>query len=115
MTFELLPLDRLKEYPFLAPIGDTVLRKLALHLEEKQFARGDLLLRLGDSSDTAYYLAEGPVQARLPPVLSRAQPPIVLSQGEVFGEIAALSRYPVTADVVADSDVTCLAIKTPGL
>src|SRR5215813_11096588 len=36
-----------------------------------------------------------------------------LERGEVFGEISALSRYPVSATVHARSDVLCLLIRTP--
>jgi CRP-like cAMP-binding protein/Fe-S-cluster-containing hydrogenase component 2 len=35
---------------------------------------------------------------------------VVLSAGEFFGEISAISRYPVSTDVVAVTDVLCLLI-----
>ena len=38
-----------------------------------------------------------------------------IEAGEVFGEMSALSRYPISADVVARSDVQCLLIRTAGL
>jgi CRP-like cAMP-binding protein/Fe-S-cluster-containing hydrogenase component 2 len=40
---------------------------------------------------------------------------VMLEKGEVFGEISALSRYPVSATVRARSDVVCLMIRTPAL
>ena len=40
---------------------------------------------------------------------------VLLDTGEVFGEMSALSRYPISADVVAQSDVLCLIIRTNGL
>ena len=40
---------------------------------------------------------------------------IVLEKGEIFGEISALSRYPVSATVRARGDVQCLLIRTPAL
>jgi CRP-like cAMP-binding protein/Fe-S-cluster-containing hydrogenase component 2 len=40
---------------------------------------------------------------------------VLLQAGDVFGEMSALSRYPVSADVVAQTDVTCLLIRTPAL
>src|SRR6202162_605425 len=40
---------------------------------------------------------------------------VLLEKGEIFGEISALSRYPVSATVRARSDVECLMIRTPAL
>jgi CRP-like cAMP-binding protein/Fe-S-cluster-containing hydrogenase component 2 len=40
---------------------------------------------------------------------------VLLERGEIFGEISALSRYPVSATVRARSDVECLMIRTPAL
>jgi len=39
----------------------------------------------------------------------------VLEAGEVFGEISALSRYPVSATVRAATDIRVLEIRLPGL
>jgi CRP-like cAMP-binding protein/Fe-S-cluster-containing hydrogenase component 2 len=49
------------------------------------------------------------------PVDHRPSQRVVLGAGEIFGEIGALSRYPVTADVVADTDARVLMIGTPAL
>ena len=40
---------------------------------------------------------------------------VILEKGEIFGEISALSRYPVSATVRARTDVECLLIRTPAL
>ena len=40
---------------------------------------------------------------------------IVLEAGEVFGEMSALSRYPLSTDIVARTDVQCLLIRTSAL
>jgi CRP-like cAMP-binding protein/Fe-S-cluster-containing hydrogenase component 2 len=39
----------------------------------------------------------------------------LLQTGEVFGEAGALSRYPVSVDVIAASEARCLLIGTPAL
>jgi Fe-S-cluster-containing hydrogenase component 2/CRP-like cAMP-binding protein len=49
------------------------------------------------------------------PIDLRAGERVLLEKGEIFGELSALSRYPVSADVVAASDVTCLMIRTTAL
>jgi CRP-like cAMP-binding protein/Fe-S-cluster-containing hydrogenase component 2 len=158
-------MERIREYSFLGALSDTILKKLQPHLSERHFTAGEQLLRLGDYSDAAYYLAEGTVEVRVPdaartradersrtesgkarrsiaaqiarvvsprraakaPARSGPRPPLLpdngnavsqrvtLAAGEIFGEIGALSRYPVTADVFAASDVLVLMIKTPGL
>ncbi|HXI03196.1 MAG TPA: cyclic nucleotide-binding domain-containing protein [Candidatus Saccharimonadales bacterium] len=40
---------------------------------------------------------------------------ILLEKGEIFGEIAALSRYPHSASVVADTECTTLQMRTQAL
>jgi CRP-like cAMP-binding protein/Fe-S-cluster-containing hydrogenase component 2 len=40
---------------------------------------------------------------------------VILERGEIFGEISALSRYPVSATVRARTEVSCLMIRTPAL
>jgi len=160
---ERVPLARLREYPFFSRLSDTVLKKLQPYVAEKQFAAGELLLRLGAYSDAAYLIATGSVEVVLPtasrqtatadtahaapllarvrallsrrpveaavrqrsavdhsdvlpePVRTSAERRIRLEAGEIFGELGALSRYPVTADVVAADAVLVLMIRTPAL
>lgn len=38
-----------------------------------------------------------------------------IEAGDIFGETSALSRYPVSSDVVASTDVVCWLIRTPAL
>ena len=49
------------------------------------------------------------------PVEIRTGEVAFLERGEIFGEISALSRYPVSATVRAGSEVFCLLIRTPAL
>ena len=170
---EPIPAERLAGYAFLAGLSETVLRKLRPNLVERTYAAGDLILRRGDYSDAAYYLAEGLVEvqvtvvedagpgavppagaartrpgpgglagrirgifARQPaeqavqlgglahdgtiilgdvPAGARPGERVLLEAGEVFGELGALSRYPVSADIVAQTGVRCLMIRTPAL
>jgi CRP-like cAMP-binding protein/Fe-S-cluster-containing dehydrogenase component len=161
-----VPLVRLRQYPFLASLPDVILQKLQPNLTERSYAAGELILRMGDYNDAAYYVRDGIAEVRLtaePPasiaaarpvrqsarrgVLERlfparratSSPPgvraraaavvllgdlpghagtdarISLGAGEIFGEMGALSRYPVSADVVAASALVCLVIRTPAL
>ena len=40
---------------------------------------------------------------------------VVLEKGELFGEISALSRYPASATVRAETSVDCVLLRTPAL
>jgi Fe-S-cluster-containing hydrogenase component 2/CRP-like cAMP-binding protein len=138
-------------YPFLQPLSDTVLRKLAPNLIERTYQAGDVMLRAGEYSDAAFYLKDGVVEVRFASAGAASPSPrsgrkgagpaaatggvaadgtvivsdmpmdlslhtnTLLEPGELFGELNALARYPLSSDVIARSAVTCLAIRTPAL
>jgi CRP-like cAMP-binding protein/Fe-S-cluster-containing hydrogenase component 2 len=163
-------LEQLGTYQFLKPVAPRILEKLQPNLLERTYAPGDTLLRLGDYSDAAYYIADGVVEVQITPIeeaparSESATPPaepseglasrlrtifgrqplegavqvggiatdgtvilddmpigarpgerVLLEAGEVFGELSAMSRYPVSADVVARTETRCLLIRTPAL
>lgn len=167
---EAVDIERLKQYPFLANLSETVLRKLQPGFTEERYKAGATILRAGGYTDAAYYLTSGFVSVLLTPIeqgTATATPPaaartgtafadrvqdifrrdpvrqavqqaaeyrpeqtvmlaslpvdvragdeVVLEAGEVFGEMSALSRYPISADVVARTDVECLLIRTAAL
>src|SRR5262249_30226712 len=166
---ELVPIERLKQYPFLSSCSDIVLRKLQPQCPERPYEPGATILQRAGYSDAAYYIAAGVVGVRVTPVSAarreaqaaeaaaapkstaerlqsvpgrtgaaqavqrprvssdgtimltdlpvdlRTDEEVLLEAGEVFGEMSALSRYPISADVIARSDVTCLLIRTAGL
>jgi len=55
---------RLRTYPFLKPLSETVLRKLAPNLVERTYAANDVILRAGEYSDAAFYIKSGVVEVR---------------------------------------------------
>ena len=169
---QLVEIDRLKQYSFLSKVSETVLKKLQPNLAEMRYQPGQIILRMGEYSDAAYYIDEGVVEIRLSvtgePALGHAVPAsplretgvqrlwssvnrifgrsgveqavrkstvaadgtvilsdmpvdvrpgdrVLLEKSEIFGELSALSRYPVSATVVAQTDVLCLMIRTPAL
>jgi CRP-like cAMP-binding protein/Fe-S-cluster-containing hydrogenase component 2 len=61
---------RLRAYPFLQPLSETVLRKLAPNLVERQYAANDVILRAGEYSDAAFYIKSGVVEVRFAAVQS---------------------------------------------
>jgi CRP-like cAMP-binding protein/Fe-S-cluster-containing hydrogenase component 2 len=69
---------------------------------------GDSAIRVGRGSGDA-----GTVILSAPPLLGRTR--TILEPGEIFGEISALSRYPVSATVVAAAPLRLLRIQLRGL
>jgi len=141
---------------------DKVIEKVRKYIHVVEFQAGDILLREGDYSDSAYYIVDGVVEvilgsaeramkqprlrggAHVPGSRPGARPGAqamvgrgsgtagtvvlsaipasivpgkrtILERGEVFGELSALSRYPVSASVRAESDLKLLQIRLPGL
>lgn len=107
-------LDVLARYPYFDRLAPTILKKVQPHAFEVQFDVGQHLLRQHDYSDTAYYVDDGAVDVRLS-AEDGTDSTVRLGPGEIVGELAALSRYPVIADVVATEPTRCLAIRTPAL
>jgi CRP-like cAMP-binding protein/Fe-S-cluster-containing hydrogenase component 2 len=68
----------------------------------------DVIQHGGLSADRTVVLTDLPVDLR-------PHQEVLLEAGEVFGEMSALSRYPISADVVARTEVLCLLIRTSGL
>ena len=61
------------------------------------------------------FTAEGTIVLSDMPVEVAPGRPVPLGEGEMFGEMSALSRYPISADVVAVAQTTCLLIATAAL
>jgi CRP-like cAMP-binding protein/Fe-S-cluster-containing hydrogenase component 2 len=138
-----------------------VIEKVRRYIHLVQFEEGDVVLREGDYSDSAYFVVSGGVEVVLtgesntrPQVRGgahvrgaqnpNARPDVAnmigrggaglsgtvmlsaspvdmvrgdqtMGPGEIFGEIGALSRYPVSATVRALTKLTLLQIRLPGL
>jgi len=144
-----------------AKARDKILEKVRKYMYWVDFADRDVILREGDYSDSAFFIARGRVevqlasaareatsrQAKLTPqaikkalfskpkaaaegdgMLGRGASPadrlgfdfrsddtVILSTQEIFGEMSALSRFPISASVRAVGSVTVLKIQLPGL
>ena len=151
-------------------MAETLLKKIQPYVLDAQYDDGQVILREGEFSDAAYYIASGVVEILLKQLPAVQQTPAgakrsrragpqtmagraeelagmprrgramgrpvdlsgtiilsdipaelkrgdraILDRGEIFGEISALSRYPVSATVRAASAVACVMIRTPAL
>lgn len=146
-----------------------VIEKVRRYLHVLSLAPGEIVLREGEYSDSAYSIIEGAVEVVLPALAAPAgeaapgpRPRVgggahrrssdslaglsgrsatllgrggtggtvilsafpadvvpgtrtILEAGEIFGELSALSRYPVSASVKADVPTRLLQIRLPGL
>lgn len=84
-------------------------KKIILSANLESFEPGEFLVRQGELGDTMYVVIDGEVEVR------RGQDPqktliATLSAGDLFGEIALVSRSRRTADVVAVSPTRVLAL-----
>jgi serine/threonine-protein kinase len=80
-----------------------------LHLPRKQFARGTVIIREGDSGDAAYMIAAGHCRAYRT-VGAEHETLAVMEPGDVFGEMALLLDEPRAATVEAMDQVTVLVL-----
>ncbi len=145
--------DDLRALPLLSGLAektrDKVVEKIRRYIFKADLEPGELILREGDYSDSAFYLVSGMVEVVLQPQPQRpgallaqvrggahvASPTLPargdswigrgfgdalssnkrLGAGEIFGEMSALSRYPVSATVRAETAVSLLQIRLPAL
>jgi CRP-like cAMP-binding protein len=78
---------------------------LALRLDERDYATGDVIVRQGDEGRTFFVIADGSVEVHEDDELRRLE-----SSGDFFGEIALLRDVPRTATVTAVPPVATLAM-----
>jgi CRP-like cAMP-binding protein len=75
---------------------------------------GTRVVEHGDAADSAYFILEGQATAGIPEE-GGYRGLATMHAGDFFGEIAALTGSPRTADVVADTDMTVLEVRAEAL
>ena len=90
-------------------LKSSLLKEIEASMTERRFEAGEVLMRQGDPGDCLMVLQDGQVEVsvaldRERHVLKRA------GAGEVFGEMALLTREPRTASVVAVDPVRALVL-----
>ena len=100
------------EIPLFASLSARVRAEVLSTSELRDYHAGDVILEAGDTGRWLYAIAAGAVSVH--PTPSQRELDIVLGAGEVFGEMALLSRTPVSARVTAlrESRIYLVAAQT---
>ena len=109
--FDLL-VGKLPTYGRLSPVQrDAFLRDATV----REVPAGTKILQHGDKASSAYFILDGSATAGIPDDTGGYRGLSTMGAGDFFGEIAALTGSPRTADVVADTDTTLLEVPSDGL
>ena len=115
----LADIDRLSVHvPPLAGLNRTVREDLADHARLYEAPQGTVIIRQGEVSNAAYFLLAGRTAAnRTEPGTEQGAEQVLEmhNAGDFFGEIAALTSVPRTANVVATQQTTLLQVPAPTL
>jgi len=91
-------------------LDEDALAALRAQLVHKQFAPGELVIRIGDIAEAMYFLLEGRVSVLMTRDTGEPQRLTTLSPGMAFGELALVTRSRRSADVRADTQVDCYVL-----
>lgn len=86
------------------------IKKTILLSRIQTFSKGDLVIKEGESSKEFFVILEGFADARVPSSDGEKIKFRRMEMGEVFGEIALVSKVPRTADVVAVQNLKVLVM-----
>ncbi len=95
--------------PVIGTLTASEIRELASETLVAEAPTGSVIVRTGDVSDAGYFIVEGRAVAGRDED-GGYRPLEALNAGDFFGEIAALTGVPRTAQVVADADTTLIQV-----
>lgn len=78
--------------------------------EEMKYKKGDYICRAGDPSTMLYFVLSGYVSIMLPLESRRQQRLATFDAGSAIGEFSLVDKQPRSANIVANTDVTCHVI-----
>ena len=96
----------LKSVDIFSMTPEEYLVTIALHVEEIEFAPGDVILRKGELGTSMYVMIDGKVR-----VHDGDREIATLTGRRVFGELAAINPEPRSADVTALEETLAFQIK----
>lgn len=93
----------LKQISTFAVLPDELLHTLAGHMQQKVYADGELLFRIGDPGDSLYIIGSGQISV----FLEIAEKRLTLQEfgpGQAIGELALIDGYPRSASAMANGE-----------
>jgi hypothetical protein len=106
-----ITLDELRCFQRFAPYSNEDLTVLLGFSELVTAAKGDVIIRKGELSDSMFLVLSGQVQARIR-VGGHDTSLGIMEPGELFGEVAMLSQTARSADVVAEAPTRLLRLSS---
>jgi MFS transporter, DHA3 family, macrolide efflux protein len=107
----MLDFDKLAiRLPALALLEEPRREKFVASATVREAETGTTILKQGDASDAAYFILEGSVVAGRPDEDGSYRSLSTMGEGDFFGEIAALTGSPRTANAVVDEPATLLEV-----
>jgi CRP-like cAMP-binding protein len=101
----------LMKVPLFSSLSVEDFQSVAEKLSEKEFVKGDYMVRQGELGDYFYVLKKGEADV----ILEDEQKKVAtLKEGDFFGEIALLVGVERTASVIAMSDVSAIIMNKRG-
>ena len=97
--------ESLSQLALFADLTPSQLEGVVHSFDEEVFAEGQRVLRQGLSGGNVYVIIEGEASVR-----ANGEELARLRRGDVFGELAALTGEPPSADVVATTMLRCFVI-----
>jgi CRP-like cAMP-binding protein len=98
--------DSLAQVPLFAGMPPRFLKRLADKMDEQRFMEGATIVRQGEPGDTFYVIIQG--EAKVKDANGRTLSRLI--PGDFFGEISLMDGGPRTATVVAETNLTALAL-----
>lgn len=86
------------------------LQALETLLDRRTFSAGEYLCHAGDAADTLFFIIRGQVSVNVPLSHGRAGRISTVAAGSAVGEMAMLDRGSRSADIAADTTVSCFVL-----
>jgi serine/threonine protein kinase len=98
---DLARIQALRAIPLLASIADEDLRDLSRKLAEKQYSKGETILKKDEPGSSLHIISKGSVRIILPDTGGNSITLAHLGVGDFFGEMSLLDEKPRSAGAVA--------------